>query len=65
MEHDMHAGRHEEACEFYTRFTALSPDQYPLVTALAAHLVPGDSDERFHFAVDVVLEGLLARAARR
>ena len=46
-------------------FTSLPADQFPLVTAHAAQLVAGDGDERFRFAIDVVIDGMLARAARR
>jgi len=28
-------------------------------------MVAGDGDEQFHFAIDVVLDGVVARAARR
>jgi AcrR family transcriptional regulator len=50
--------------ELYKNFTALPPDRFPLITAYATQLVAGDSDERFRYAIDVVLDGMLARAAR-
>jgi AcrR family transcriptional regulator len=53
------------ADELYQNFARLSPDQFPLITAHATQLVAGDSEERFRFAVDVVLDGMLARAARQ
>ncbi|MGH2551551.1 MAG: TetR/AcrR family transcriptional regulator [Thermomicrobiales bacterium] len=53
------------AGELQQRFSALPPEQFPLITAHAAELVAGDGDTRFRFAVDVVLDGLLARDARR
>jgi len=31
----------------------------------AAQMVAGDGDERFRFAIDVVIAGVVARAARR
>jgi hypothetical protein len=34
-------------------------------TAHAAQLVAGDADERFRFAIDVVIDGVLGRATRR
>jgi AcrR family transcriptional regulator len=37
---------------------------FPLITAHAAQLVAGDVDERFRFAVDVVIDGVLSRASR-
>jgi len=55
----------EQAAELYQKFTGLPPDRFPLITAHAAQLVAGDSEERFRVAVDVVIDGLLARAARR
>jgi hypothetical protein len=41
------------------------PDRLPLITAHAAQMVAGDSDERFRFAIDVIIDGVVARAARR
>lgn len=46
-------------------FAGLSPDRFPLLAEHAAQMVAGDSDERFCFAIDVVLDGMLARIARR
>jgi AcrR family transcriptional regulator len=46
-------------------FAGLPPDRFPLLASHAAEMVAGDGDERFRFAVDVVLDGILARAARR
>jgi AcrR family transcriptional regulator len=55
----------EQADEIYQRFTGLSPDRFPLIAAHAAQMVAGDGDERFRVAVDVVIDGMLARTARR
>ena len=55
----------EQATELYKQFTGLSPEAFPLITAHAAQLVAGDSDERFRVAVDVVIDGILARASRK
>jgi len=41
--------------------TALAPERFPNLTRYAAELVSGDGDERFHFAIDVFLDGLVAR----
>jgi AcrR family transcriptional regulator len=46
-------------------FAGLPREQFPLITAHAAQMLAGTTDERFRFAVDVVIDGLLARAARR
>jgi AcrR family transcriptional regulator len=45
-------------------FDALPPEQFPNLTALRAELTSGDGDARFDFAIDVFLDGLVARAAR-
>ena len=44
-------------------FAALPADEFPLITAHAAELVSGDVELRFRFAVDAVIDGVLARAA--
>lgn len=44
-------------------FARLPAEQFPLITAHARQLVAGDVDERFRFAIDVVLDGVLARTA--
>ena len=54
----------ELASQLYQLFAGLPPDRFPLTSAHAAQLVAGRSDERFHFAVDVVIDGLLARSGR-
>jgi AcrR family transcriptional regulator len=46
-------------------FAGMAPDRFPLLVAHATQMVAGDSDERFRFAVDVIIDGVLARAARR
>jgi AcrR family transcriptional regulator len=61
---DDDGGRHEQADEIYKTFAGLPPDRFPLVAAHAAQMVAGDGDERFRFAVDVVIDGVVARAAR-
>jgi AcrR family transcriptional regulator len=58
------AGPQELADGLYKTLSGLPPGRFPLITAHAAQLVAGDGDERFRFAVDVVLDGLLARGAR-
>jgi len=58
-------GDREHVGELYRTFAGLPPDRFPLIAAHAAQMVAGDGDERFRFAVDVVVDGVLARAARR
>jgi AcrR family transcriptional regulator len=57
--------RREHAHELYETFAGLPPDRFPLIAAHAAQMVAGDGDERFRFAIDVVLDGVVARAARQ
>jgi AcrR family transcriptional regulator len=59
------AGRREQVGEIYKTFAGLPPDRFPLIAAHAAQMVAGDGDERFRFAIDVVIDGMVARAARR
>ncbi len=55
----------EQVDELYKTFAGLRPDRFPLIAAHAEQMVAGDSDERFRFAIDVVIDGVVARAARR
>ncbi len=57
--------RQEQVDKLYKTIAALPADQFPLLSAHAAQMVTGDGDERFRFAIDVVLDGIRARAARR
>jgi len=57
--------RREQVDEMYKTFATLPPDRFPLLSAHAAQMVTGDSEERFRFAIDAVLDGILARATRR
>ena len=45
-------------------FAGLPPERFPMLVAHAAEMTAGDSEDRFHFAVDTFLDGLVARAAR-
>jgi len=58
-------GDREHVGELYRTFAGLAPDRFPLIVAHAAQMVAGDGDERFRFTIDVVVDGVLARAARR
>ena len=59
------AEQREQIDEIHQTFAALPPDRFPLLTAYAGQLVAGTSEERFRFAVDVVVEGVLARSRRQ
>ena len=59
-------GDHQaQAAEVRDTLAALPPDRFPLLTAHAEQMVAGDGEERFRFAVDVTIDGVVARAARR
>jgi AcrR family transcriptional regulator len=45
-------------------FAGLPANRFPLLVGYASELVSGAGDERFRFAVDTFLDGLVARAAR-
>lgn len=62
---DDDAHRREQIDEIYKTFAALPPEQFPLISAHAAQMVAGDHNERFRFAIDVVIDGVIARAAQR
>jgi AcrR family transcriptional regulator len=53
------------AGEMPANFVRLPADDFPLITAHAAQLVAGDAGERFRFAIDVVIDGVLNRASHR
>jgi AcrR family transcriptional regulator len=44
-------------------FRSLDPARFPNLSALGPLMTTGSGDERFHFAIDVFLDGLVARAA--
>jgi AcrR family transcriptional regulator len=57
--------RSELVEELRETFAGLPPDRFPLIAAHANEMVAGDAEERFRFAVDVVIDGVVARAGRR
>ncbi len=52
------------AGELEAVFTTLSAERFPNLARYGEELVAGSGDERFHFAIDTFLDGLMARAAR-
>jgi AcrR family transcriptional regulator len=60
-----HDGEQANVDEIYDTLAGLPPDRFPLITAHAAQMVAGVGDERFRFAIDVVIDGALARTARK
>jgi AcrR family transcriptional regulator len=57
--------RREQIEELRRTFAALSPERFPFIAAHAEQMVAGDSEERFRFAIDAVIDGAVARAARQ
>jgi AcrR family transcriptional regulator len=53
--------RYENADEIYKSFVALPRDRFPLLAAHAGEMVAGAGDERLRFAVDALLDGMIAR----
>jgi AcrR family transcriptional regulator len=55
----------EEMVERIEATLASAPaDRFPNLIRYGKELVSGDGDERFHFAIEVFLDGLVARASR-
>src|ERR1700761_2583498 len=52
----------EVAGEIAEVFSTLSADRYPHLARYGDELVSGDGNERFRFAIDTFLDGLVARA---
>ena len=59
------AGAEDTGAKLARTFAMLAPERYPLLTTHAHELVSGDGDERFTFAIDTFLDGLVARTQRR
>jgi hypothetical protein len=45
-------------------FASLPPERFPTLTALAGDLTEGGADERFEFAIELLVRGLEAMASR-
>jgi AcrR family transcriptional regulator len=54
----------DEVDELRGMLESLPVGEFPMLRSHAADMVSGDRDERFRFAIDVVLDGVAARAAR-
>jgi AcrR family transcriptional regulator len=63
--HGRSADQQKQVDELSKTFAALPPDRFPLLSAHAPQMVAGDSDERFRFAIDIAVDGVLARTTRR
>ncbi len=62
------AGQGDDRDEMVDRmrntFAALPPERFPMLTSHVAEMSAGDGEDRFEFAIDTFLDGLLARASR-
>jgi hypothetical protein len=58
-------GHQEQVNELYKTFAGVAPERFPLIAAHAAQMVAGDGDERFRFAIDAVIDGVVARPVFR
>jgi AcrR family transcriptional regulator len=56
------ADRDDAVARIRDTFAGLSPARFPLLVGHASELVSGAGDERFRFAIDTFLDGLVARA---
>ena len=56
--------REDAVARIRDTFEALPPARFPLLVVHASELVAGAGDERFRFAIDTFLDGLVARGAR-
>jgi len=54
--------RREQIDELHRTFSSLPRERFPFLATHAAQMVAGDSDERFRFAIDAVIDGAIARA---
>jgi AcrR family transcriptional regulator len=57
------ADRDDAVARIRDTFAGLSPTRFPLLIGHASELVAGAGEERFRFAIDTFLDGLVARAA--
>lgn len=68
VENDVRRQRLEDKEQFVARinefFETLPADRFPTINALAGDMTAGEGADRFIFAVDVFLDGLVGRSAR-
>jgi AcrR family transcriptional regulator len=58
-------GREDIVDRVRSTFAELPPERFPMLVGHVAEMTAGDGDDRFRFAVDTFLDGLVARAAKR
>jgi AcrR family transcriptional regulator len=57
-------GAEVDVLRIHDTFVALPATRFPLLVSHASELVAGAGDQRFSFAIDTFLDGLVARAAQ-
>jgi AcrR family transcriptional regulator len=57
--------REERVEDLRRMFGGLATERFPLISAHADEMLAGDAEERFAFGIDLVVDGVVARAARR
>jgi AcrR family transcriptional regulator len=62
---DMQAAENQLVEQLTAVFAGLSPARFPNLTSLIGELTSGDGDQRFDFAIETFLDGLVARSERR
>jgi AcrR family transcriptional regulator len=55
---------HDAVARMHGTFTSLPPERFPLLVEHADEMVTGHADDRFRFAIETFLDGLVSRAAR-
>jgi hypothetical protein len=54
------ADRRAQVERIHRTFAGLAADRFPIITAPADEMVTGGGDERFRFAIDLVIDGAAA-----
>jgi AcrR family transcriptional regulator len=57
--------RRQQVDQLLKTFAGLPHERFPLIVGHATQMVAGDAEERFRFAIDVLIDGVAARDARR
>ena len=57
-------GREDMVERMQATLAGLPPERFPMLVAHVDEMTAGDGDDRFRFAIDTFLDGLVARAAR-
>jgi hypothetical protein len=61
--HTTEADHRDVVAQMHATFTGLPPERFPLLVKHADELLSGFGDERFRFAIETFLDGLVARSS--